>query len=203
MNHLAHLFLAPDEPVAVLGNLAGDFVHGRLEGRFDPRLEAGIRMHRGVDSFTDSHPVVGRSRRRFPERWKHTTRILVDVFYDRIFYEEWNQFSEVSFVDFRKKRYEQLEEAREFAPGRLHEYLPLMIRDDFLASSTTDERLARTLRRIASRLRGGWPLADALSDFHRLREELRGDFLEFFPELMALCGRGAQPRPQRSRPTIG
>lgn len=184
MNHLAHLFLAPDEPVAVLGNLAGDFVHGRLDGRFDPRLEDGIRMHRRVDSFTDGHPVAGRSRRRFPERWKHTTRILVDVFYDRLFYEEWNLFSGLPFDEFRRNRYAQLEEVIDLAPGRLREFLPLMIRDDFLAASTTDERLARSLRRIASRLRSNWPLEEALVDFLRLHDALREDFLEFFPQMI-------------------
>ncbi|MHB0969864.1 MAG: acyl carrier protein phosphodiesterase [Thermoanaerobaculia bacterium] len=188
MNHLAHLFLARDEPVVVLGNLAGDFVHGRLGGRFDPRLEEGIRMHRRVDSFTDSHAVVGRSRRRFPERWKHTTRILVDVFYDRLFYEEWNRFSDADFDSFRTTRYRQLEEALDLASEPLRGYLPLMIRDDFLASCTTDERLARTLRRIASRLRGDWPLEEALPDFLRLHDELRVDFLEFFPELLKETG---------------
>ena len=58
MNYLAHLHLGGPAPHQLLGSLYGDFVKGSLEGRFPPALEAAIRLHRHIDSYTAQHPLV-------------------------------------------------------------------------------------------------------------------------------------------------
>ncbi|MEM8778255.1 MAG: DUF479 domain-containing protein, partial [Cyanobacteria bacterium P01_G01_bin.49] len=40
MNYLAHLLLAEDSPESRLGNLLGDFVKGKLEGKSLPYTQA-------------------------------------------------------------------------------------------------------------------------------------------------------------------
>ena len=62
MNYLAHLHLSGPDPDCRTGNLMGDFVRGRL---YASRLEAlppgygqGLRLHRFIDHFTDTHPVA-------------------------------------------------------------------------------------------------------------------------------------------------
>jgi acyl carrier protein phosphodiesterase len=40
---------------------------GRLQGQFDPEIEAAIQLHRSIDVFTDRHPLVDIARcRGFP-----------------------------------------------------------------------------------------------------------------------------------------
>ena len=56
MNYLGHLCLSDDSPECIVGNLLGDFVKGRPEGRFPPGVVRGIRLHRAIDGFTDGHP---------------------------------------------------------------------------------------------------------------------------------------------------
>src|SRR5690242_14634083 len=63
MNHLAHLFLAAPTAESLIGNLAGDFVKGRIGDRFPPAIADGIAQHRRIDAFTDSHPSVAAFRR--------------------------------------------------------------------------------------------------------------------------------------------
>lgn len=65
MNYLAHLHLGGPAPQQLLGSLYGDFVKGSLEGRFPPALEAAIRLHRHIDSYTDRHPLVLAAWRAF------------------------------------------------------------------------------------------------------------------------------------------
>ena len=82
MNYLAHLHLGGEQPEQLLGSLYGDFVKGRLEGRFSPQIEAAIRLHRRIDAFTDSHPLTERARARFPAERRRTAGILLDLFFD-------------------------------------------------------------------------------------------------------------------------
>ena len=65
MNYLAHLHLGGQLPGQLLGSLYGDFVKGRLQGQFSPQIEAAIQLHRSIDRFTDSHPLVGEALSRF------------------------------------------------------------------------------------------------------------------------------------------
>src|SRR5438094_5646041 len=63
MNYLAHLFLAGDTAELLIGNLAGDFVKGPLRDEFTPGIREGIRQHRRLDAFTDTHPHMAAFRR--------------------------------------------------------------------------------------------------------------------------------------------
>ncbi|HEY3430492.1 MAG TPA: DUF479 domain-containing protein, partial [Cyclobacteriaceae bacterium] len=65
MNFLAHLYLSGTHQKVMVGNFIGDFVKGRnaLE-TFEPEIVKGIELHRGIDEFTDSHPIVTESKNR-------------------------------------------------------------------------------------------------------------------------------------------
>ncbi len=58
MNYLAHLHIADHCQSSLLGNLLGDFVKGDPSAQFSPEIARGIRLHRLVDAYTDSHPVM-------------------------------------------------------------------------------------------------------------------------------------------------
>ena len=58
MNFLAHFHLAwPDEGL-IAGGLEGDYYKGPLRGDLPSGLEQGVRLHRAIDAYTDSHPRV-------------------------------------------------------------------------------------------------------------------------------------------------
>ncbi len=80
MNYLAHLHLGGHRPAQLLGSLYGDFVKGPLPGRFPAELEAAIRLHRSIDAFTDSHPLIKASIARFPLQRRRYAGIMLDVF---------------------------------------------------------------------------------------------------------------------------
>ena len=65
MNHLAHFYLAHPHEELMVGGFLGDFVKGKLSGKHPHRIELGIRLHRAIDAYTDQHPIVKQSQRRF------------------------------------------------------------------------------------------------------------------------------------------
>jgi acyl carrier protein phosphodiesterase len=58
MNFLAHFYLTRHDKELTVGNFIADFVRGSAKNLFDSKINEGIRIHRSIDSFTDSHPVV-------------------------------------------------------------------------------------------------------------------------------------------------
>ena len=65
MNFLAHLHLASLANSSFLGNLMADFVRGTPEEQYSAPVAAGIRLHRRIDTLTDSHPLVREARQLF------------------------------------------------------------------------------------------------------------------------------------------
>ena len=94
MNYLAHLHLGGPAPQQLLGSLYGDFVKGSLEGRFAPALEAAIRLHRHIDSYTDQHPLVLAALSRFPRERRRFAGIVLDVFFDHCLARHWEDYAE-------------------------------------------------------------------------------------------------------------
>jgi acyl carrier protein phosphodiesterase len=61
MNYLAHLFLAGENEKFLIGNFIADHVKGSTIDSFHTEIQMGIRMHRSIDRYTDSHPIVQQS----------------------------------------------------------------------------------------------------------------------------------------------
>jgi len=80
MNWLAHLFLSEKTPDSLMGNLLPDFLRNAELQALPREFDRGIRLHRIVDAFTDSHPVVLQSRRRLSPPYRRYAGIVVDMF---------------------------------------------------------------------------------------------------------------------------
>ena len=82
VNWLVHVFLSKPDIEFRLGNLLADLVKGRDRAAMPSLFLEGVRQHQRIDAFTDTHPVVRRSRARIGGDYGHARGILVDVFYD-------------------------------------------------------------------------------------------------------------------------
>ena len=82
MNWLAHVFLSEQNLEFRLGNLLADIVRGEQRSGMSADFLRGVQCHQAIDSFTDSHPLVRRSRARIGAEQRRFSGVLVDVFYD-------------------------------------------------------------------------------------------------------------------------
>lgn len=185
MNYLAHLFLAEQSREGLLGSLLGDFVKGRLDGRFPETVRRGIALHRAIDSFTDAHPLHLESRNRIGRKRRRYAGIIVDVCYDHFLCRSWQDHSNESLASFAERVYDVLREKREDLPDRLRRIVPHMIADDWLSSYAELDNVGRALDGIARRIKRSNPLAGALAEIEANYVALEADFRCFFPELKA------------------
>lgn len=182
VNYLAHLYLAGDDDDWIAGALLGDFVKGRLENLpLAPGVVEGIRLHRAIDSFTDQHPVVSRSRARLRRR-RLVSGIIVDLAYDHFLAVRWSQFAAEPLPLFCDRSYSCLLARQHSFPQQLRTMLPHMVNHDWLGSYADLDNVALALERIGTRLSRADLLTGVLHDLEQNYLGLEQDFLEFFPE---------------------
>ena len=186
MNYLAHLHLGGQRPGQLLGSLYGDFVKGRLQGQFDPEVEAAIALHRRIDVFTDRHPLVDTALGRFSETRRRYAGIVLDVFFDHCLARDWGQYAEGPLERFTSDFYRVLV-AEQQLPRRLATIAPHMAAHDWLGSYRDFAVLEQVFNGIARRLSRPEELAGAMQDLKALYEPLSEDFRAFYPQLQVFA----------------
>ena len=184
MNYLAHMFVSDGTPEGLIGNLAGDFVRGVDLSSLPESMRTGIELHRAVDRFTDSHPVVMRSRARLPEHWRHYRGVLVDVFYDHFLARDFHAHAGEPLDDFVERVYSALDAHRDSLPPRLQRAAPVMIEHDWLRAYAHIEGLEAVLQGMSRRARREVALHESTAALREHYEGFKQDFESFFPELL-------------------
>ncbi len=82
MNYLAHIFLSGKDSHVQVGNFIGDFVKGSQLNSYPERIRKGIRIHRAIDSFTDSHKVVRETVAFLRPAFGRYSAIVADMYFD-------------------------------------------------------------------------------------------------------------------------
>lgn len=185
MNYLAHLFLADPAPESLLGNLAGDFVKGRLGDEFAPAVRDGIMKHRRIDEFTDTHPEVAAFRRIIAAEHGHYARVICDVFFDHFLACDWDKYSGEPLDEFLARVFASLDPLVDVMPGRLRVVYPIMRDQGWLESYAGIEGIAMALRGLSRRFSRKTRLDPAVHFLRDRRETLHAHFAQFFPDVIA------------------
>jgi acyl carrier protein phosphodiesterase len=199
MNHLLHFLLARDDEDLRLGSVLGDIVKGRVE-RFahpgvTPQLRTGIQLHRTIDSFSDQHPAVRRSKQRLAPRYGRLSGVLVDVFYDHVLARTWESHHRAPLTDFTQDVYRTLRTNLPRLPPAIHPLVHAMTRHDWLLSYADIDGIDRALRGMAHRMPVARGIAPAAADLERQYDDFADDFAAFFPELLAHTAAFLDARP--------
>jgi len=188
MNFLAHLYLSGDNPDVMVGNFIGDFVKGRhLHEHFGPGVVLGIQLHRAIDAFTDSHPVVAQSKARLRSKYRHYAPVIVDVFYDYYLAKNWPTYSTTALPDFAAHCYATLELHHAVLPPDVQQMLPYMTRGNWLVGYGQQEGIHRALTGMSRRTKFESKMDEAIHELRQWHDEFGREFAAFFPELQEHC----------------
>jgi acyl carrier protein phosphodiesterase len=186
---LAHAFLSEPDIECRLGNLLADLVKGRDRAGMTAAFLRGVQFHQAIDAFTDSHPVVQRSRARIAGEHRRFAGILVDVFYDHFLALDWERYSAESLDVFTARLYADLRAHPLRLPAEVQAVADRMLDEDFLGSYRRIEGIEAALRRVSLRLEArvgrAFGLEKAVSELQANFQGLGSDFAEFFPLLQA------------------
>ena len=183
MNYLAHLYFSDPSPLAWSGSLMGDFYKGSDFSGLPDELVRHLKLHRHIDSFTQSNNFFQQSRRRLDPRFRYARSVLIDVFYDHFLAKRWEDYHGEPLQAFSQKVYRGLQSCYPALSPGLQKQLPRMIEYDWLTSYRRPQIICRVLQRLEERLKHKFPLTEGMVELNRWRTQLENDFNLFMPEL--------------------
>ncbi len=185
LNFLGHLYLSGADPLVTVGNFMADAVKGRDLSRFHPSIERGIRLHRAIDSFTDSHPVQQRGRVRAHAFAGRYASVAMDLFYDHLLASNWVEFNDEQLPDFAQRMYALLTKHTHLMPERTQHMLPYMVQNDWLSSYATLSGIGRALEGLSRRVPLGGPMRGSEVVLEQHMGTYLNEFRMFLPEIEA------------------
>lgn len=184
MNFLAHIYLSFDDKEITLGNFMADSIRGNKFQHLPPRVQKGIKLHRFIDTFTDSHPIPKISSKRLHENYSHYSRVIVDIFYDHFLAKNWHVYSDVPLEIFVDNFYDLLEDNYEILPDGVKRMMPYMIADNWIFNYSKMDGIARVLNGMNRRTKNKSKMNFAIVDLEEHYIAFENEFTEFFEELV-------------------
>lgn len=183
MNFLAHIYLSGKNEELILGNFIADSIKGKKYLNYPPGVQKGILLHRRIDHFTDTHPVVRSSASKLHKNYSHYSGVIVDIFYDHFLASEWETFSDVPLENFVADFYKLLQINFELLPAPIQHFLPYMVAENWLLSYASLEGISRILYQMNIRTKNIVQMDRAANDLKEHYSEFHNEFHVFFPQL--------------------
>ena len=189
MNFLAHCLLAWPGQGWIAGGVLGDFVKGRVPEALPAELQAGIRLHRRIDSFANRLADMKPSIARFDAELRRAAPVLLDIVADHCLALHWHRCSSVSLPELTAEVYGALRRFDARVPDKAKPFVTRMIETDLLGRYGEPAVRDRALHYVLCRLRLthlGPALARLLADQLPAFVE---DFHGYFPKLQAFAAK--------------
>jgi acyl carrier protein phosphodiesterase len=184
MNFLAHIYLSGDNKMIAIGNFVADAIRGNKYKLLPPELQVGVKLHRHIDTFTDSHPIVRQSTKRLHKNYSHYSGVIVDILYDHFLAKNWTSYSEVPLEDYVGNFYDTLNDHFNILPERFQKLMPFMIADNWLLSYAEIEGIQRVLNGMNRRTKNKSGMHMATYELKEFYSEFENEFTLFFEELI-------------------
>ncbi len=185
MNFLAHLYLSGNDEKLMVGNFIADFVKGSQFNLFEPDIKRGIILHRAIDEYTDLHPIVGKSKDKLREKYRHYAGVIVDVYYDHFLAKNWNNYHQTPLDEYTQRFYEMIYNYEFILPEGTKYMLPYMQENNWLFNYAHKEGIKRALTGMSRRTKFDSKMDEAIVDFEEYYQAFEAEFTLFFEELRA------------------
>ncbi len=185
MNFLAHLHIAQHCKSSLAGNLLGDFVKGDPSKHYNPELCAGIKLHRFVDSFTDTHEITLQCKRLFSNETRRYSPIALDVFWDHCLAQNWSKYHPQPLFNFCQNSHRTIQ--HEVEPHWSENFVFVhekMSQGRWLESYQSMESIEVVLQRMALRRPRLAALAHCFKDLEDHYDSLQCHFESFYPTVL-------------------
>lgn len=183
MNYLAHAYLSFDQEEVLVGNFIGDFVKGKMMETFPLDVQNGIKLHREIDLFTDTHPLVRAGQSYLRPKFRHYSTVITDIFFDYFLAKNWSNYSQVPLEDFIQNTFTTLNQHRLLFPDRFTNMFQWMEKDNWLLKYREIKGIEQTLTGMSRRTRFESKMEIAHLALLEKEAEFQVIFFAFFEDL--------------------
>ncbi|MCG8707149.1 DUF479 domain-containing protein [Brenneria sp. 4F2] len=186
MNFLAHLHLATLADSSLLGNLLADFVRGNPQDSYSDDIVAGIRLHRRVDTLTDSLPEVKLARQYFSAEYRRVAPITLDVLWDHFLSRHWLRLEpQIALSSFIAQAQSQITPHLAQTPERFQNLNHYLWAERWLERYAELPFIADVLHRMSVRRPKLAALAGSFNDIEQNYPQFETLFWQFYPRMMS------------------
>lgn len=183
MNYLAHIYLSYGDEALTVGNFITDSLRGVDQSQFPDSIRKGIRLHRLIDEFTDTHPLFLQSKRHFSGAFDKFSGILVDIYYDHFLAKNFSLYSQVPLGEYSQAQYALLQKYYDLFPPNAQRFYQYMTSRDILFEYSKLSSIEVVLTQLSHRIKHPCSLQDSVPVFEAQQQQMEQEFTAFFKEL--------------------
>jgi acyl carrier protein phosphodiesterase len=130
--------------------MISDYIKGNKQYTYPTAVQAGIRLHRQIDGFTDSHPATREIKKIFAPEVRLYAGAYTDVVYDH-FLAIGEEKTEQEWLNFTQRTYLLLEANSLLFPERFQIMFPYMKSQNWLYNYRFSWGIQRSFEGVARR----------------------------------------------------
>lgn len=169
----------------MIGNFIADHIKGNQFKHYHEEIQKGIFLHREIDTFTDAHEIVRKSKRRLHERYRHYDGVIIDIFYDHFLAKNFSSYSNESLADFAANFYTLLDDNFHLLTPRFKMILPTLKSENWLLMYATVPGITHILYNMDRRTRLQSKMQFSVQELALYYTEFEVEFTQFFAEMEA------------------
>ena len=187
MNFLAHLYLSGNNSEVLIGNFLADAVKGKKAIlQFPEQVQKGIIIHRDIDFYMDTHPIVKQGMSRLRENYPKFSGVIMDIFYDHFLAKNWADYSDIPLADYIESFYKLLRDNTELLPHNIQKMAPIMMEGNWLLIYADLEGIDRVLGGMNRRTKNKSGMDKAGHELRKFYSLFEADFKVVMKDLQKL-----------------
>jgi acyl carrier protein phosphodiesterase len=132
--------------------MISDFVKGKQQFIYPSIIHKGIKLHRMIDEFTDTHEATKEAKIFFRKDYRLYSGAFVDVVYDHFLATDKNEFaSQNELFSFAQQTYRQLGEQQQYMPQPFERMFFYMHTQNWLYNYRTVEGAKKSFEGLVRR----------------------------------------------------
>jgi len=186
MNYLAHAYLSFQQPEVVVGNIISDYIKGKKQYDYPLSIQKGIRLHRAIDTFTDSHEAVRQAKQYLKPAVGLYSGAFIDIAFDHYLALDILSFSSTKdLAVFAESTYQILETNQAYFPEKFEKIFPYMKENNWLYNYQFRWGIEKSFANIARRAVYLSSAEDCFKLWEENYESIHQLYKTFFPALKA------------------
>ncbi|GAB3814219.1 acyl carrier protein phosphodiesterase [Pontibacter rugosus] len=168
----------------MIGNFIADAVKGKQAELYPERVAKGIRLHRLIDTYTDTHPVVAETKARLRPKYKKFAPVVSDMYFDHFLAAHFQTYTGFLLPEFVMNAYALIQKHHALLPLRMQHMFSYMQRQNWLESYAQVQGIGQALEGISRRATFASGMETAAAELVENYKLYFQDFDVFFPQLV-------------------
>ena len=184
MNFLAHVYLSGPNMQLAIGNLIADRIKGKKIDHLTPEIRAGVHLHRDIDHFTDHHQIFRECVTKLFPKYRHYSRVIIDMYFDHFLASNWNYFHKIPLNDYSNNLYKELERKSPEFTDDIQKFIKALIKYNWFKYYESLSGLQEILIQMEKRTKFPSNLAASIEELNQNYEYFEIHFFQFMKEII-------------------